>query len=164
MHECGQFRRPSREAYRSCHCAELTVLVKAGPTVDVIPPSVPFLSFRGVFDARNLKPNVCAPNHRRQIPSVELRGMTFTSVSAGPAAINRLFDKMPDLAGILSMLRLRLIQGLKQMPLRAEAIEIANEARKRDEGWQSQETSAMAVTGSGPVGEGRGRLVGGACE
>jgi len=133
---------------------------------------------------------------------------------------------MPDLAGIWSMLRLRLTQGLKQMPslmgvvegstetwsnvdwqiyakglesivekaaaplvrcadlhlrllgmpiraeveiepvranqrlsdAQAEAIEIGNEARKRDEGWQSQETSAMAVTGSGPVGEGRVRV------
>ncbi|MDR3709953.1 MAG: hypothetical protein P4L33_16780 [Capsulimonadaceae bacterium] len=131
-------------------------------------------------------------------------------------------DKMPDLPGIWSMLRLRLIQGLKQMPslmgvvegstetwsnvdwqiyakglesivskaaaplvksanlhlrllglplkaaveiepvranqrltdAQAEALEIANEARKRDEGWTSQETAAMAVTGSGPVGQG----------
>jgi hypothetical protein len=128
-------------------------------------------------------------------------------------------DKMPDLPGIWTMLRLRLIQSLKTMPslmgvvegstetwsnvdwqiyaqgltsvvkkatdplvkaanlhlrllglpLRAEAeispiranqrlmdaqseaLEIANEVRKRDEGWQSQESASMAVTGSGPV-------------
>jgi len=50
---------------------------------------------------------VCAPNPRRQIPSVEdFRGMTFTSDLAGSSAINRLFDNLPDLAGIWSMLRL----------------------------------------------------------
>jgi hypothetical protein len=131
-------------------------------------------------------------------------------------------DKMPDIPGIWSILRLRLIQGLKQMPTlmgvvegsteswssvdwqiyakglesivetaaaplvraadlhlrllgmplkahaeiepvranqrlsdaQAEGFEIANEARKRDEGWQSQEASAMNATGSGPVAPG----------
>ncbi|HLI49857.1 MAG TPA: hypothetical protein VKV18_14380 [Chthonomonas sp.] len=33
----------------------------------------------------------------------------------------------------------------------AEAVEIANEARKRDEGWQTNETAAVRVTGSGPA-------------
>lgn len=33
----------------------------------------------------------------------------------------------------------------------AESIEIANEARKRDEGWQTNETAAIRVTGSGSV-------------
>ncbi len=33
----------------------------------------------------------------------------------------------------------------------ALALEIANEARMRDEGWQSQESAAMAVTGTGAV-------------
>lgn len=125
-------------------------------------------------------------------------------------------DKMPDLPGIWAMIRLRLIQALKQMPslmgvvegstetwsnvdfqiyakglesivkkaatpllkcanlhlqllgmpltavaeyepvranqrlsdANAEAIEISNESRKRDEGWQTQDTASMAITGS----------------
>lgn len=128
-------------------------------------------------------------------------------------------DKMPDVPGLWSLLRLRLIQALKQMPTlmgvvegstetwsnvdwqiyarglesiamkaasplvrcanlhlrllgmplkaqieiqpiranqrltdaQAEALEISNEARKRDEGWISQETAAMSITDSGPV-------------
>jgi hypothetical protein len=34
-----------------------------------------------------------------------------------------------------------------------EAIEIRNEAEKRDQGWQSQESAAMRLTGSGPVAD-----------
>jgi hypothetical protein len=37
----------------------------------------------------------------------------------------------------------------------AEAAEIENEARKRDEGFQTQETASMSVTGSAPVAEPR---------
>jgi hypothetical protein len=128
-------------------------------------------------------------------------------------------DSWPDVQGLWSMLRLRLVQAVKQVPtlmgisenasdtwsrvewdiyasalktlvykaalplVRASSlhlrllgmpyvaelemapiksitalidaqsakIEIDNEARKRDEGWQSQETAAMKMTGSGPV-------------
>lgn len=37
----------------------------------------------------------------------------------------------------------------------SEAAEIANEATKRDEGWQLQETASMNITGSAPVAEPR---------
>ena len=36
----------------------------------------------------------------------------------------------------------------------AEKLEIENAARKRDEGFQSQDTSAMEITGSAPVAPG----------
>ena len=39
------------------------------------------------------------------------------------------------------------------MDAQAQMQEIENEARVRDEGWQSQDTAAMNVTGSAPVGE-----------
>ncbi len=35
----------------------------------------------------------------------------------------------------------------------AEQIEIANEAAKRDEGWQTQDTASQAITGSGAVAD-----------
>ncbi len=46
---------------------------------------------------------------------------------------------------------IRSIQRLEDA--QAEAAEIANEARKRDEGWQEQDTSSMALTGSAAVAD-----------
>jgi hypothetical protein len=60
----------------------------------------------------------------------------------------------------LQLLGLPYIAELEMTPIKsitrlidaqAETAEIANAARKRDEGWQSQETSAMQITGSGPT-------------
>ena len=55
------------------------------------------------------------------------------------------YTAVPEFAPIRSIARM--------IDAEAEAIEIANEARKRDEGWSSQETAAMNITGSAPVAE-----------
>lgn len=43
----------------------------------------------------------------------------------------------------------------RMIDAQTEAIEIQNEATKRDEGWETQETAAMKMTGSAPVAEPR---------
>jgi hypothetical protein len=58
----------------------------------------------------------------------------------------------PEYAPVESIMRL--------VDAQAKGLEIANEARLRDEGLQTQETTAMALTGSAPVAPGPIRPVG----